>query len=388
MRLLSILVLLLIIVAKPSYAQQQGSLRFYGTGQNQVDRVKIPLSGSINVGGDFTIEFWIKAQADENRSQSCQQGGDGWINGNIVLDRDVFGSGDQGDYGVSLSGGKLAFGVAQGNEGNTICSNATLSDGAWHHVALTRNSADGSLQIFIDGQLDQSGSGPKGDVSYRNGRSSEYANDVFLVLGAEKHDYSRDEYPSFSGWLDELRISSQIRYTASFTPSKEPFTPDDATVALYHMDSIEGDTLRDSAQKNNGTVFVGGDQAGPHISEDTPFIAQLEPTATPEPSPSPTAEATEEPTLLPTTEPSAEPSATPTAEIAAQPTLLPTNEAPSQIPEPSFVPTLVPEPTQAPQPTPSESDQDGLGWSWLLIVFALLVMGVGGWLLGRSSKQE
>lgn len=373
-RVLLILGILLLFTSSPSLAQQAGSLRFYGTGQNQVDRVKIPLTGSINVGGDFTIEFWIKALADENRSPNCQQGGDSWINGNIVIDRDVFGSGDLGDYGISVSGGKIAFGVAQGDEGNTICSNTSISDGAWHHIALTRDSNDGTLRIFIDGQLDQSGSGPQGDISYRIGRSSDYANDAFLVIGAEKHDYSRDEYPSFSGWLDELRISSSQRYSENFQPETKPFEIDDSTLALYHMDAIDGEILPDSAQQNNGTIYFGGDPAGPVFDADTPFSAQLET------EPTATVEATEEPTALPTSEPTAEPSAT--VEVQ-QPT---EQAADTPIPAPSFEPTLVSNP--APASPPVALDDEGLSWGWLLILFALLAMGIGGWLLGRASRQE
>ena len=37
------------------------------------------------------------------------------------------------------------------------------------------------------------------------------------MLGAEKHDAGA-EFPSFSGWLDELRISNNVRYGGAFTP--------------------------------------------------------------------------------------------------------------------------------------------------------------------------
>jgi hypothetical protein len=57
---------------------------------------------------DFTIEFWMKASAADNPSGPCASGGDAWIFGNILLDRDVYGNGDFGDYGVSLYGGRIA----------------------------------------------------------------------------------------------------------------------------------------------------------------------------------------------------------------------------------------------------------------------------------------
>jgi hypothetical protein len=79
------------------------SLRFFGNGRNGIDRVRIPLTSnrSIDVGGDFTIEWWMKVEGPLVDA-SCGTYESGWIYGNIVLDRDVFGAGDYGDYGVSV----------------------------------------------------------------------------------------------------------------------------------------------------------------------------------------------------------------------------------------------------------------------------------------------
>src|SRR6185369_4168654 len=130
------------------------------------DRVKIPLGPQspglpVDVGGDFTVEFWLKTAAG-NQTASCSTTsgttpiGDGWINGNVIIDRDVFGAGDDGDYGISLygTGGRIAFGVARGAAGATICGSLPVGDGTWHHVAATRNTASGALRLFIDGQAD------------------------------------------------------------------------------------------------------------------------------------------------------------------------------------------------------------------------------------------
>jgi hypothetical protein len=215
-------------LASPAQAQGGGSsLRFYGAGRDQVDRVKIPIEPArpVDVGGDFTIEFWMKANRGDNGSGACSMGGDNWINGNSMFDRDVFNQGDHGDYGSSLAGGKLAFGVNNGSDGNTICGTTDLADGVWHHVALTRNSQSGALRIFVDGQPDAEGSGPAGDISYRDGRATEYPNDPFLVLGAEKHDYDRAKFPSYSGWLDEIRISTALRYSDAFAPPADESPP-------------------------------------------------------------------------------------------------------------------------------------------------------------------
>jgi hypothetical protein len=75
------------------------------------------------------------------------------------------------------------------------------------------------MQIFIDGVLDISQTtSVTGDISYRDGRSTTWPNDPFIVLGAEKHDYDNTQYPSYKVYLDELRISNIVRYTSSYIP--------------------------------------------------------------------------------------------------------------------------------------------------------------------------
>ena len=202
------------------------SLRFYGNGSGGIDRLTIPLEGPVNVGSDFTIEFFLRAEPGENGSGDCVTGESGWINGNIIVDRDVFGAGDHGDYGIALFGqqGVIAFGVSRGSAGETLCGSTDVADGEWHHVAVTRSST-GLLELYVDGVLDGSAQGPTGDVSYRGGRATDWSNDRFLVIGAEKHDYDRDTYPSFSGWIDELRISRVVRYATDFTPPNSAVRP-------------------------------------------------------------------------------------------------------------------------------------------------------------------
>jgi hypothetical protein len=93
-----------------------------------------------------------------------------------------------------------------------------------------------------------------------------------LVLAAEKHDAGVD-YPSFAGWLDELRISTVLRYSDDFTP-QGPFSPDADTAALYHFDEGAGTVLGDSSGAvggpSDGVIAIGGDPAGPQWSDDEP----------------------------------------------------------------------------------------------------------------------
>ncbi len=69
----------------------------------------------------------------------------------------------------------------------------------------------------------------------------------------------------FVGQLREIRVSNAARYDKDFTPDRR-FNPDKDTVALYHCDEGEGDTLKDSSGNNHhgkitGAKWVKGDGA-------------------------------------------------------------------------------------------------------------------------------
>ncbi len=209
--------------AAAATANNPSAVRFGGSGSSTPgkDRILIPVdpNNAVDVGGaDFTIEFWMAGTPADNAggSPGCG-GGVGWINGRIIMDRDRVGSSGR-DFGASLgTNGTLAFGVsANGGDGSalTLCtSGVNLLDGAWHHVALQR-STNGLMQIWVDGASRALANGPAGDASYPNGAGgSTY--DPYLGFGAEKHDFG-NEFPSYRGLFDEVRISATWRYGATF----------------------------------------------------------------------------------------------------------------------------------------------------------------------------
>ena len=268
------------------------ALRFFGTGRDQVDRVKIRLDDpATDLPGppadtgatDFTIEWWMRADPGENLAPpvECGQGNVNWIFGNIVFDRDRYNQDRK--FGISLVGGRVVFGVSGDGSGDaTLCGDVVVDDGQWHHVAVQRRRADGRLWIFVDGRLDAEGAGPTGNVSYPdNGRPLDFCggpcldSDPFLVIGAEKHD-AGPEFPSYSGWIDEVRLSSVLRYAGDFSRPTEPFKPDVDTAALWHFDEGEGTLVHDMAAgaASPGEVHVGGPNQGPRwVISDAPLTA-------------------------------------------------------------------------------------------------------------------
>jgi hypothetical protein len=269
------------------------SLRFFGNGVNDIDRVKIRIDDPANslpgppadIGAtDFTLEFWMKGRASENPTAPVAGGANiDWIYGNILIDRDRYNQDRK--FGLSIAGGRVVFGVSGDGTGDwTIVGASDVLDELWHHVAVQRRRSDGRLELFVDGALEALASGaqgPDGDVSYPDsGVPGNFCggpctnSDPFLVLGAEKHD-AGPSYPAFSGWLDELRLSTTLRYTANFTPARAPFVSDAATAALYHFDEGRGNVVHDSSGAaggpSHGERRVGGSPVGPRWSLDTPF---------------------------------------------------------------------------------------------------------------------
>ena len=264
----------------PAPGQLTGmSLRFHGNPAADVDRVKVPIDPQVaaDLGGDLTVEFWLKTEPGANPSTSCQAGSDGWTYGNVILDRDVFGTGDYGEYGVSLSGGRIAFGVGRGGKEQTICGLIDVADGRWHHVALTRRLNDGVMRIYVDGTESAQGVGPAGDISYRDGRPTGVSSDPFLVIGASKADDGASGH-GFSGALDELRLSSSIRYSSPFDRPLAPFTADAETALLFHFDEgpvgpCMSSVVDTSGRATHGQCRHGGSAApGPLYEADAPFL--------------------------------------------------------------------------------------------------------------------
>jgi hypothetical protein len=192
---------------------------------------------------------------------------------------------------------------------------------------------DGELWIFIDGRLEAHEFGPTGDISYPDdgvplsqcgaGGTSTCANDPFLVLGAEKHDLNPSLYPPFRGWIDEVRISNSLRYTADFSRPTANFAVDGNTIAMFRFDentgSVAYDTSGGAAAPSNGLLSTGGSPSGPEWSYDVPFVGtEPTPTASPTPTVSPTLTPTRTPT--PTLTPTVTPTPTLTQTVTQTPT--------------------------------------------------------------------
>lgn len=206
-----------------------GALRLFGSGTGFTDRVVIPLDDNApgpdasrpgDVGaGSFTLEFWVLGATNDNAAPAVAAGSANdfnWISGNIIADRDIWveGGGDDAnrDWGVSFRGGRVSFGTgsAGADSDNTLTGATNVLNGRWRHVAVVRDAATGRKLIYVDGILDRQTTNAisTADLSFPNDgfATNNSPFNAFLVLGAEKHDADPVNYPSFAGWLDEVRL--------------------------------------------------------------------------------------------------------------------------------------------------------------------------------------
>ncbi|WP_256439658.1 LamG domain-containing protein [Candidatus Chloroploca mongolica] len=351
------------LTSASTYAQSNSALRLYGSSTTDLDRVKIPLglldnegrmttSFPVNLDNDFTIEFWVKAEASNNTAADCT--GQGWYYGNIIIDRDVFGA-DLPDYGLALCAGRLVFGVNTGNNDRLLVGNTLVATNEWRHLAVTRNAATGSMAIFVDGQLDATMDGPTGSLAYPLNRATAWPNsDPYLVFGAEKHDYPGSLH--YNGLLDDVRISNSVRYTATFIRPIEPHPVDTQTVALYRFDEGAGTTINDTATGNAspGVLRPRSGGVAQHWSSDTPFVTIPEPSQTPVPPATNTTVPTSTSTVLPTATSTAVPTATSTA-LPTNTTAPPTATS-TRTPTPTATNTSAPTSTGTVSPTPTATN--------------------------------
>jgi hypothetical protein len=155
-------------------------------------------TNAVSLGaGAYTVESWVKTNGSST-------------NAFLIGFRDPAHSG-----GIHLTtGGFNGTGAGTfrigGATGGDIASATRIDDGAWHHIALTRDSGS-TLRLFVDGKLEATGSDTTNYTGYAN-------RPIFGV-----HDYLVNQ-GYFNGFLDEVRITPGVaRYTTNFSAPTTAF---------------------------------------------------------------------------------------------------------------------------------------------------------------------
>lgn len=172
-----------------------GSGYFDGSG----DYLSVPDSADWALGtGDFTIEMWVRPNSLAVDQEALAQRNTGDVS-NFFFTR------------ISATTGKIrAYAKTGASVITDILSNTGVTANAWSHIAVTR--AAGAVKIWVNGTnsdtVTTNGTGAYPDVAYP------------LLVGAGDNAGTY-----YSGYIDDLRITKGVaRYTANFTPTREPFS--------------------------------------------------------------------------------------------------------------------------------------------------------------------
>src|SRR5206468_2897323 len=133
--------------------------------------------------------------------------------------------------------------------GNTgVVSTSVVNDGAWHFVAFTRDRTSGTVQVFIDGALQTTGSDGTTTIT-----------SAFRLLGAQSvvaaDGITFQSATYFNGQLDEIGIYNRVLTSTEIQGLAVAGAPPVAGIVdLYHFDEGTGTTTADPAGANNGTL--------------------------------------------------------------------------------------------------------------------------------------
>ncbi len=147
-------------------------------------------------GGDFTLACWVKtAQAFPVADNTYE--------GNGIIWSDV--GGVANDYilgGTRSAGGVDRLSFFTGNPDTSLNGVTEISTGQWVHLAATRNSANGQMSVYVNGQLDATSTG---GTNFLNSNQA-------ISIGGNTLD---GRY--FSGLIDDVRIYSRVLSAAEIT---------------------------------------------------------------------------------------------------------------------------------------------------------------------------
>lgn len=161
----------------------------------------------------FTVEAWLRGDPEAFAAMRP-----------LMLWHNVFELSENAE-------GQVIFTV--GPDGVGASHPFSVMDGVLHHVAGTYDGADGTVRLYVDGAQ----VGVSGAAAFMG-----EAKDDQLQVGCAK-----DETEAFYGVLDELRVSSVVRYTDDFELPSGDYEEDADTMLLFHLDEGTGSTAASAA---------------------------------------------------------------------------------------------------------------------------------------------
>ncbi len=168
---------------------QYGNSAAYFDGTTQLTTPRLPDLNFPNQSV-YTVEFWMYT-LDINTTQ-------------YILSYDAAsndGNSNNTFWGIKKTNANLALRFGPGSTGTDPANIGTLTVGQWYHVAVVKNG--GNIKTFFNGTL--------------------VANQSQAIIGSSATNLVIGS--SFTGYMDDLRITNAARYTASFAPGPSPKPP-------------------------------------------------------------------------------------------------------------------------------------------------------------------
>jgi hypothetical protein len=155
--------------------------------------------------GPFTLECWARPEVEQPTAALVAKT-------------------QSSDFGLLVEKNIVSFLAHLGDHYIAATATTPLPLNEWTHVAGVFDGRQ--VVLYLNGK--------KSDDS--PGQGFRQRNNLPLYIGADP-DHQGQPTRSFSGWLDEVRLSKSARYTADFTPARR-HEPDDQTVLLFHFDRL------------------------------------------------------------------------------------------------------------------------------------------------------
>ena len=190
----------------------------------------------------FTIEAWFKMPTVNFQN-----------NTNIIDNYETNPSTDK-RWGIYIGGTEQTWTGKVAWRGD-LFSTVRVDDDQWHHIAVVRD-VSGTVNLFIDGNLDASGSLPL-DYDLNAGHT--------IKIGSG-HNFFGQRFMNCK--ISELQVSLNAKYSSNFAPSTLIET-DANSILHYDFNQGYGSIVEDlSASGNDGTIY--GDT---QWSDDVPEVS-------------------------------------------------------------------------------------------------------------------
>jgi hypothetical protein len=165
---------------------------------------------------DQTFEFWIRFANLPTSGGFRMVAGDG---------------GGARYLGLLNDGGTYRWEVSFSDGQYVERFTTSVSTNTWYHVALTKSGS--TLKMY------QAGSALTSAVSFNTMAPEK----TLFVAGTNYIGSWNTDSNFFNGHMDEIRVSNNVRYTTTFTPSTTPFIDDSNTVLLIHANGTDASTV-------------------------------------------------------------------------------------------------------------------------------------------------